>query len=162
MKVINRGMRVLVLLLGLPLFGCGGNLSRRDAELWFDKNERVVRDVDELILQFPSIHRIDPGTPIEFVAKYGAFDVSTLAAYRQIESECLRLGIKNISILRERDGKLTGVRYLLSSVGIAVSSGGFTAIEHTSDEKYLGILRQEKAGVWRIRRDEWYIIKTDQ
>ncbi len=146
--------------LALALMSCGKNVSERYASDWFGRNEDALRKLEASILQHPAIRRIDSGMDLKFVEKFAAFNDATVAAYRVAEADCRRLGIENITIAREghdSNGPLICTEFVLSAVGLGVSSGGWTSIQHTTDQTYIDSLGRHNVKLRELRSDGWYI-----
>lgn len=156
------------LLLLLPIFlmafsslGCAKNMSIKESETWFYTNIETLKSLNQILLDHPSIHRVDPGIRIELVAKYDNFDSETELAYQKASSLCQDNGIVGISVSREgghKHGEILSISYTLKSVGIGPSGGSSISVERIYKESLLNSFNDDEYTIFSTKEKGWYLI----
>ena len=162
MRFTSKLRRLVLLFLLLCVGSYAKDLSVADSEVWYAANKKALMALHGLILKNPTIARIDPGTPFQYVPNHKEFTPETVAAYEEIEKECVSLGMKHIAVFRKQSlstGELISIRYTLSSSGLAVSGGKSLSIEYVPDEFIISRLRLDSENIVTPRDEEnWYVV----
>ena len=162
MRFTGRLRKLVLLLLLLCAGAYAKDLSVADGEAWYAANKKALMALHRLILKNPTIKRVDPGTPFQYVPNHKEFTPETVTAYEEIEKECVSLGMKHTAVFREHSlstGELISIRYTLSSSGLAVSGGKSLSIEYVPDEFIISRLRLDSENiVTPLDEANWYLI----
>jgi len=138
-----------------------------DLERYFAANAEELQKLNTLLLKHPLILSVEPNLPLKLVQGSGKFDRETTNAYDKALNLVRALGIKFVTISRDRhqaDTPLVAIRYVLDSTGIVTSGGTITGISFVPDAAVVEKLNTGNDTYTTLPGKGWYayrLVDTD-